>query len=344
MPEEGIMRNIYAQVREILEYGGEAVLVTVCGSDGVGKQLYSGEAVRDWDGKRPEEESLYMEKSGGDTTIAERFLPRPRMIIFGGGHIALVLSRMASMLDFDVTVFDDRPSFANPARFPEANEVICDGWDALSNRVAIRGGDYVVIVTRGHKHDQECLRHVLSGETPYYTGMIGSRRRVAIVRRQMEEEGYAPELIARLHSPIGLAIGAVTPEEIAISILAEVISEKRKGQDGDAHRQGVDQYADTELMEFLARGGEDAALVTVLRTEGSTPREAGAKMAVLRDGRLVGTIGGGCAEADVTRDALGVIDGGGYRFKTIDMTDSAEEDGMVCGGRMEVLIEAVKRP
>jgi xanthine dehydrogenase accessory factor len=101
-----------------------------------------------------------------------------------------------------------------------------------------------------------------------------------------------------------------------------------------------------ELIGWLACRADDAsaepaAVVTVISTQGSTPRESGAKMAVLPDGRIIGTIGGGCAEADVIRDAIDVARNGGYLFKTVDMTDSAEDDGMVCGGSMELLIESV---
>jgi xanthine dehydrogenase accessory factor len=261
------------------------------------------------------------------------------MIIFGGGHIAVPLSQMASFLKFSVTIFDDRPFFANRIRFPWANNVICENFEKISQRLSFRRSDYIVIVTRGHRHDIECLRSVLSGDLPYYMGMIGSRRRVAIVRRQMVGEGFPQEHIDYLHSPIGLDIGAVTPEEIAVSILAEVILEKRRGGSVPRNR-GC--YADMALMEALAtESSEKVAIITVLSTEGSTPREAGAKMAVLYDGRSIGSIGGGCAEADVIRDARDIILKGGYRFKTVDMADSAEDDGMVCGGRMKVLIEAM---
>jgi xanthine dehydrogenase accessory factor len=171
--------------------------------------------------------------------------------------------------------------------------------------------------------------------------MIGSRRRVAIVRKEMADKGYPPEITAKLHSPIGLSIGAVTPEEISISILAEVIQEKRAA--GTYSGEG---YADMDLIGWLAGQADDesaepAAVVTVISAQGSTPREAGAKMAVLSDGRLIGTIGGGCAEAEVIRDAIDVARNGGCLFKTADMTDSAEEDGMVCGGSMELLIESI---
>ncbi|MDR1510615.1 MAG: XdhC family protein [Synergistaceae bacterium] len=340
------MRNtyaIYAELFEKLKGGEEAFLMTECGPAGVTKELRPVSSAGARIDTESDGDSLWIQKNGETTIIEELFLPRPRMIIFGGGHISLSLSRIASMLDFDVTVFDDRPSFANAERFPWAREVICDNFDTVAERVGFRGGDYAVILTRGHKHDQDCLRAVLSGTIPRYMGMIGSRRRVAIVRNEMAAEGHAPELIARLHSPIGLSIGAVTPEEISIAILAEVIQEKRLSSEHD--RIG-ESYADMELIEWLARQADDsraepAAVVTVISARGSTPRESGAKMAVLPDGRLVGTIGGGCAEADVIRDAIDIARKGGYLFKTVDMTDSAEEDGMVCGGSMEVLIESI---
>ncbi|MDR3254084.1 MAG: XdhC family protein [Synergistaceae bacterium] len=330
------MENLFARLFDILKNGEDAVLITTCGPDGIAKTLRTGGELAEWAGRGRGNDSLFLERGEGKAVIIERFLPRPRMIIFGGGHVSLPLSRMASMLDFDVTVFDDRPAFASVERFPWASEVICDGFENAA-RLSIRASDYAVIVTRGHRHDQDCLRAVFSGEAPFYMGMIGSRRRVAVVRGQMNDEGYDPALVERLHAPIGLSIGAVTPEEISVSILAEVISEKRSA--GPA-RQG-ENYADMALMEWLACREEKAALVTVLSTSGSTPRESGAKMVVQRDGRTIGSIGGGCAEAGVIRAALDLMERGRWRIKNVDMTDSAEEDGMVCGGSMETLIEGL---
>ena len=334
------MSSVYRQLWQNLKMGREAVLVTSCGPGGVTKTLYPGENPVVSPGNDAGPEAAIPE----GRTLVERFLPKPRLLIFGCGHIAVPLVRIAALLNFEVTVFDDRPSFANKERFPDAKEILCDYFDNVPQRLKIRAKDYVVIVTRGHRHDEECLRHVLRGELPCYLGMIGSKRRVAIVRGQLLKEGHTPERLQRLHSPIGLPIGAVTPEEIALSIAAEMIQEKRR-EEGDtrsAGREMMETYADLELLEWLAgREEERAALVTVISTRGSTPREAGAKMAVCPDGRIVGSIGGGCAEADVLLDARAVILNGGYRVKTVDLTDSAEEDGMVCGGVMEILIESL---
>jgi xanthine dehydrogenase accessory factor len=268
------------------------------------------------------------------------------MIVLGGGHIALALTKMAKLTDFSVTIFDDRPAFANPDRFPEADEVICDSFSRVMERVKVRASDYVVIVTRGHKHDTECLEGVRSGVRPAYTGMIGSRRRVAIVMKQLEEAGYNKALLDGVHSPIGLRIAAVTPAEIAVSILAEIIQVKRAGFDKaaarapGAHGCEMNLTCDTEIADWLARRGDEAdALLTILTTSGSVPRETGAKMAISYEGRTAGTIGGGCAESDVMQDARTVIREGGWMARTVDMTDSAEDDGMVCGGSMTVVIE-----
>ncbi|MDR1291856.1 MAG: XdhC family protein, partial [Clostridiales Family XIII bacterium] len=210
----------------------------------------------------------------------ERYLPKPRMLILGGGHIALALTKMAKLTDFYVTVFDDRPAFANPGRFPEADEVICDDFSRVMERVNVRSSDYVVIVTRGHKHDTECLEGVLSGVRPAYTGMIGSRRRVAIVMKQLADAGYSQELLDDVHTPIGLKISAVTPAEISVAILAEIIQVKRAGFDvkgaraAAAHGSEINLTCDIEIAEWLARRGDEAdALLTILTTKGSVPRE-----------------------------------------------------------------------
>ena len=274
-------------------------------------------------------------KPDGTLLVAERYLPRSRLIILGGGHIALALTRMAKACEFHALVFDDRPMFANAARFPDADEVICDDFSRLFDRVRVRKTDYVVIVSRGHKHDQECLEGVLKGEEPAYTGMIGSRRRVAIVMKQLAEAGYPKERLEAVYSPIGLRIGAVTPAEISVSILAEIIQVKR------VDRAETESYScDLETASLLAERGESAdALITILETHGSVPRETGAKMSMNYEGDIIGTIGGGCAESGVMQDARSLIRDGGWRVVTVDMTDSAEEDGMVCGGNMSVLIE-----
>jgi xanthine dehydrogenase accessory factor len=338
------MRDIYRRLLKKLEEGDEAVLVTRIHPRGREKSVHSADFLEKYDPERKRGDSVYLRKDGDDVTIVELFTPGQRMVVFGAGHIAVPLAEMAHLLKFDVVVFDDRPSFAHAERFPHACEVICDYFENAARRLAVRRNDCVVIVTRGHRHDQQCLRAVLGGEMPQYLGMIGSKRRVSVIRRNLAEEGCAEERIRRLHSPIGIDIGAVTPEEIALSILAEIVRENR-GASGDSPSSPPGLWrkcsVDPALLAWLAGDdGEAAAVVTVLATKGPTPREAGAKMVVRPDGRIIGSIGGGCAEAEVAREARGVIRNNGFCFRTIDLTGSGEEDGMACGGIMEVLIES----
>lgn len=337
-------KEIYKELIASLESGKKSVMLTVCKESGeVSKSVINDADGEAWDNikKLEAREDAITDgpvthiSENGTLTMIERYMPKPRLIILGGGHIALALCAVAKLVDFEIVVFDDRPMYANGGRFPEADEVICDDFSRLFERVKIRETDYVVIVTRGHKHDTECLKGVLSGTEPAYTGMIGSKRRVAIVMKQLIEIGYSAERIDRVYTPIGLKIGAVTPQEIAVAIVAQLIQVLRL-----EHGTPDEAGADIETAAALALRGEEAdALLTILETKGSVPRETGAKMSMSYEGNIIGTIGGGCAEAGVMNDARTVIRKGGWQTVTVDMTDSAEEDGMVCGGKMTVLIE-----
>jgi xanthine dehydrogenase accessory factor len=249
---------------------------------------------------------------------------------------------MAAMMDFELIIYDDRPAFSSPSRFPMADQVICDSFEAIGQNLVFNEKDYVVIVTRGHRHDEDCLKYVLSGQEPHYTGMIGSKRRVAIVKKLLLNDGFDPQKLERLDSPIGLHIGAVTPPEIAVSILGKITQVRREKVNRN-NQETMEVFADLTLLKFLAQPKTEAlALATVVSTKGSTPRRAGAKMAIHFDGRTVGSIGGGCSEADVITKARTIIETGGYEIIKVDMTDSAEEDGMVCGGTMRVLVERLE--
>ncbi len=154
----------------------------------------------------------------------------PKLIVVGAGHIAVPLVKMAKVLDFHVTVIDDRLLYANRERFPEADEILVgDMAETLKGR-AITPSTYIVLITRGHKYDEPCLREIIHGQAKYI-GMIGSRRRVkACFQRFRDEEKIAEEVIERVYAPIGLDIHTETPEEIAVSILAEVIKVRRGGK------------------------------------------------------------------------------------------------------------------
>lgn len=276
-------------------------------------------------------------------THTRRFVPRERLILLGGGHVSHALARMAAMLDFAVTVVDDRSDFANSGRFPEAEHVVCDAFEAAIAALQIRAGDYVCILTRGHRWDGECLRALLGGTEPSYLGMIGSKRRVKGLLGALADAGYDAERLARIHAPIGLMIGAVTPEEIAVSIAAQLIEHRRARQEPAAAASLEQTNTDMGMLRFLADGGKGKALCLVLDTRGSTPVKSGAVMAVDELGGVYGTIGGGCGEAEATRRARALLGTGRNETMELDMTeDAAAEDGLTCGGTMRVYLEDVE--
>ncbi len=157
-----------------------------------------------------------------DGILIETVLPPARVYVYGGGHISQHISRMAKAVDFHVTVIDDREFFANRERFPEADEIVVEDFRDVFKKARPLCNDYAVIVTRGHKHDAVVLEEVLK-EPPRYTGMIGSRRKVKILFDDLREKGFGDALLRTVHAPIGIDIGAETPQEISVSIIAELI-------------------------------------------------------------------------------------------------------------------------
>ena len=155
--------------------------------------------------------------------------PVPELIVCGGGHVGQAVARAGRLLDFRVTVIDDRADFAARDKFPDPQIrlIAADFTEALRS-LKITPASHVVIVTRGHKHDELCLREVVD-KPAGYIGMIGSRRRTATIRAMLLRDGTPPEQIERVRAPIGLDIGAQTPEEIALAILSEIILVRRGG-------------------------------------------------------------------------------------------------------------------
>ncbi|MBS4024883.1 MAG: XdhC family protein [Clostridia bacterium] len=285
------------------------------------------------------------------TLFVEPIATDPELIILGAGHIARPLAKMAKMLDYQITVYDDRPDFANTKFFTAGERIICDSFDKISSHDIVKQNSIVVVVTRGHQHDLTCLDQLI-GKKLTYLGMIGSRRRSLEVRQLLLRQGFSQEGVDFLHAPIGLDIGADTPEEIAISILAEITKERRKGWkkgnllalDKKTFVGSIDRgaYQVLKLLAEKARNNEQdpMALATIVKTMGSTPRKAGAKMIINGIGQTFGTIGGGCGEAEVKVTALDVISSSEPALVRVNMNnDVAGDEGMVCGGAMEVFIE-----
>src|SRR5438874_2260272 len=165
---------------------------------------------------------------GGTLDIfIEPVLPPASLYIFGAGHVALSLYRTAKNAGFDVTVVEDRESYANRERFPDAKEIIAEEYDHAMARLAPNETSYVVIVTRGHRDDMRVLRWAVQTQARYI-GMIGSKRKTITIFRELVKEGISEHLFRHVHAPVGLDIGAITPEEIAIAITAELIAVRRR--------------------------------------------------------------------------------------------------------------------
>ena len=165
---------------------------------------------------------------GGEVDILiEPILSEPTLYIFGAGHISLYLSKMGKMVGFRVVVIDDREMFSNRERFPEADEIYAEDFKVVINKLKPVNPYYIVIVTRGHRYDQEILEWAL-GTGARYIGMIGSSAKNKAVFSNLQKKEIDKGLMEEVHAPIGLNIGAETPEEIAVSIIAEVIQVRRE--------------------------------------------------------------------------------------------------------------------
>jgi xanthine dehydrogenase accessory factor len=247
-PERMDQRQLLNRVLEIQKRGGSGILLTLLDvarwkegevpklflqSDGKAIGAISGleeienkvkNDMTDLLGKRQSTLITYQGSRGQVWEMfAEPIASEPMLYVFGGGHVSSQIVPLANRVGFKVTVIDDRPEFADPKKFPDAAEVRRYPFKEVVQRLPVNEASYLVIVTRGHIHDKSVLVQCLKTNAKYI-GMIGSRRKIAMVYDSLKEEGFTQRDIDRLYAPIGLDIGAETPEEIAVSIVAELIS------------------------------------------------------------------------------------------------------------------------
>lgn len=247
----------------------------------------------------------------------EWFCPQPKLFLCGGGHVAKEVAALAAHLDFSVTVVDDRADLANRERFPTAERVICDSYENLRNY--LEPDACYVVVTPDHKADLQCVSTILP--TRYrYLGMIGSRKKVAATFQNLRNAGFTEEQICTIFAPIGLPIGAVTPAEIAFSILGQIIQEKNKSHAASADRT---------LLEIQ----EPGMLCVITEKRGSAPRGVGSMMFVGKDTTL-GSIGGGEPEYLAIRHARENPD---FSIEEYALNRAASNGlDMICGGTIQV--------
>ena len=175
-------------------------------------------------GEPKDTDSVFVDEKG-ERIFQERISRPAKLVICGAGHVSMPIIRMGKMLGFHVTVVEDRPKFADDARRAEADQVYCEPFEDGLAKIKGDTDTWFVIVTRGHRYDTDCLRTIL-GKPRAYVGMMGSKRRTEIVKDQLEAEGVERDMLEAVHTPIGLKIAAETPEEIAVSIMAEIIQIK----------------------------------------------------------------------------------------------------------------------
>ena len=276
----------------------------------------------------------------GQKVYAEKIGHEHKLVICGAGHVSIPIIKIGKMTGFTVVCIEDRPMFANDARNAGADRVICDNFVNALKKISGDDDTYFVIVTRGHRSDRECLKSIAEKKHAYI-GLMGSRRRVAIVKEQLISEGASREVLDRVYTPIGLDIGAETPEEIAVAVMAEIIKVKRQDErKTDFPKEILDMIIGEKSVENCGNSGK--VLATIVSRKGSAPRKVGTKMLILPDGGCVGTIGGGCVEAEVIRRGREMLMENETEaiIQHIDLTaDAAAEEGMVCGGTLEVLME-----
>ena len=268
-------------------------------------------------------------EQNGSQVFLERISDGKRLVICGAGHVALCVIRIGVMLGYEITVIEDRREFAENAGEAGAHRVICKPFGEALDEAGDDPMTAFVIMTREHSHDVECLRRVLQRPSAYI-GMMGSRSRTEQIRQQMLEEGYDARKVEQIHMPIGLRIGSRTPEEIAVSVAAELISVLNAADPGEGFPPG--------MAEELA-ADPSGVLAMIVEKSGEAPRRPGTKMLVRTDGSFLGTVGGGYAEAEILKTARQMIAEGGRKSRTVRIT--MKKGTMHCGGEVAVFLTAV---
>lgn len=261
-----------------------------------------------------------LQKAGWDTSVLKKnwFSSQPKLIICGGGHVSQDLVKIASGLDFSITVIDDRKEYANEERFCLADKVICDTYDHLEKY--LEDGAYYVVVTYGHKEDLLCVETIVRSSYQYL-GMIGSKTKVRQTFEKLRQAGITEEQIQTISAPIGVDIKAITPYEIAISILAQIIMEKNTRQTASVSKELLDSK-------------EAGTLCIIIEKKGSAPRGIGSMMLVTKTD-TIDSIGGGSVEYTAIQDARNCTE---VMTKEYNLSrEDIEKMGMICGGSNKIL-------
>jgi xanthine dehydrogenase accessory factor len=266
--------RVFAELAALAENGTDCVLATKVTAEGavLAKQLFTQESllkgIANEEGLQDEVQMVFQrgetrkKKFDNAEWILEPVAGTPRLVLFGAGHVARAICKSAAAVGFRVTVIDDRAQYANRERFPVAKEIVAKDFHEALGELKIRNSDYLIISTRGHRDDEEILERVVASNAKYI-GMIGSKRKVLTTYKRLLSRGVSVDALKRVCSPMGLEIGAATPEEIAVSVVAELIAVRRNVFDRSTSKSASMQ----NLVETARHSSSDPPPRPVTATE-----------------------------------------------------------------------------
>lgn len=281
------------------------------------------------------EGTAFCQGKNGELLFVEIAGKEDRLVICGAGYVGFALAKLAVFSGIRTIILEDRADFAGKAEASGVDKVLCGPFEESIRNLDDNESTAYVIMTRGHSYDKKCLLEIAYKKS-YYVGMMGSKTRAAMIREELKKSGISDEWISQIHSPVGLDIGAQTPEEIAVSVLAEILLERSRT--GGSMRNGYEVFR--QALQNMEEG-ERFVLSTILERRGSAPRKEGTHFIVTELGKTFGTIGGGKLEADIiqaSKDMLAHREECRIEESDLNNRDAASE-GLVCGGHVKVLME-----
>ena len=276
------------------------------------------------------ENAPYLDDSG---IFVESLNPKVQLVVCGGGHVSLALSKLSDFLGFELTILEDRAEFGSYEKFPNAKSIIVDSFENIFKNHSFSKSSCFVIATRGHICDATCLENVMKLEF-CYAGMIGSKRKIAKTKDLMLSKGFSEETFSKIKTPIGLPIGGQTPEEIAVSIMAEIIQ---------TLNQTPRSYFSEVIRDSIEKENDTMVLAKIVSKSGSSPRGIGSQMLIKKDASTVDTIGGGLIEFSAIQEAINLLKENPIAFKKhyILNNEQAASLGMWCGGNLDIFFDII---
>jgi len=278
------------------------------------------------------EKSPYLESTMG--VFVESLNQNVEVVVCGGGHVSLALSRLCDFMGYELTVLEDRHEFGNHQKFPNAKRIIVDSFENIFEHSRFNKNSYFVIATRGHLCDSICLENIMKLDF-CYAGMIGSKRKITKTKELMISKGFSQEQFDLIKTPIGLPIGGQTPEEISVSIIAEIIQ----------HINLISRSYFSEILKdaVMSENG-NMVIAKIINKSGSSPRGIGSQMLIKKDSSIIDTIGGGMIEFSAIQEAVRILDqetpAASVKHYILNNEEAASL-GMWCGGNIDIFFDPI---